>query len=82
MYALTDSETLGDSGEIPNRLNSNLGDCQFAALIDANLAIGNETSLSNTVFQLRQLHMSFRDGNRGPDLDTVLVHGLLVQPGS
>jgi len=39
MIALTNSKPLGNTRQIPNGLDSNLGDGKFAGLIEANLAV-------------------------------------------
>lgn len=77
---LTNVETLGYSGEIPHGLNGNFSDSDFASLVDADLAIGYKTAFPYAVLEFWNFHVSPGDGYGRPDLNVILVHGLLVQP--
>ena len=53
----TNSKSLGDAWEIPNRFNRELGHCQFSKLIETYLLIRDNATITNTLFKLRQFHM-------------------------
>jgi hypothetical protein len=80
LVPLTNTEPLGNPWQVPNGLYRDLGHCELAGLIDANLPVRYETSAPHAVLELRKLHMCFCDGNRGSNLHVLLVHGLFVQP--
>jgi hypothetical protein len=76
----TNVEALGHSRKVPYWLNSDLGDGDFARIIDTDLAVRYESTFPYTVLELWHFHVSFRDSDSGSDLHIILVHNILVQP--
>ena len=76
----TNAETLCHPGEIPNRLNRKFRDCQLAGLIETNLSIRHKSTSVNALFQFWKFHVSFRNRNRRPNVDVLLMDYVLEQP--
>ena len=78
---LTNVETLSNTRQVPYRLDCDLGDRNLTSLVDTNLAIGNEPAFPYTLLKFWHFHVCSGDGNGRSDLNIILIHGFLVQPG-
>ena len=61
--ALVDAETLGNSRQIPHRLDGKLGDGQLARRVEAYLAVWHEPTASHAIFELGELHVRLGNGD-------------------
>lgn len=60
---LVDPEPLGNAREIPDRLDGYLGHGKLALRVQADLAVGYESSAPDALLQLGELHVSLCDGD-------------------
>lgn len=81
MMPLTNIEALSDTRQVPYRLDGNFGDGNFTSFVHTDLAIRNKSAFSYTLLKFRHLHVCSCDGNGRSDLNIILVHSFLVQPG-